>query len=310
MKKEKIIIIDSSSVIYRAFYALPPLKNKKGELANAVYGFLLVFLKAMREFQPDFVVACFDLPFPTFRHKKFKEYKAKRPPTPKDLYSQIPRVKKALKVLNVSIFEKKGFEADDLIGTISQSFIQKKKKAQAIILSGDLDLLQLVDKSTEVYLLKKGVKNTLLYNEKMVKEKYLGLKPAQLTDYRGLRGDPSDNIPGVSGVGEKTATNLLNEFNNIENLYNQLEKKKDLKTVKPRIKGLLLQQKNQAFLSKDLAEIRRNVPITFTLKDCRWQKYDKKKVVKFFSDMGFQSLLKRLPGIEVEKKEERKLKLW
>jgi len=310
MKKEKIIIIDSSSVIYRAFYALPPLKNKKGELANAVYGFLLVFLKAIREFQPDFIATCFDLPFPTFRHKKFKEYKGKRPPTPKDLYNQIPRVKKILKVFGVSTFEKKGFEADDLIGTISRSFVQKKKKSQAIILSGDLDLLQLVDKSTEVYLLKKGVKNTLLYNEKMVKEKYLGLEPAQLADYRGLRGDPSDNIPGVSGVGEKTAISLLNEFKNIENLYNQLEKKKDLKTIKPRIKKLLLQQKSQAFLSKDLAEIRRRVPITFTLKDCRWQKYDKKKVTKALTDMGFESLLKRLPGLEEEEREERKLKLW
>lgn len=309
MKKEKIIIIDSSSVIYRAFYALPPLKNKKGELVNAVYGFLLVFLKAIKEFQPDFIATCFDLPSPTFRHKKFKGYKAKRPPTPKDLYSQIPRVKKVLKAFNVSTFEKKGFEADDLIGTISKFFIQKKKKPQVIILSGDLDLLQLVDEFTKVYLLKKGVKNTLLYNEEMVREKYSGLRPLQLTDYRGLRGDVSDNIPGVSGVGEKTAIKLLNEFHNIEKLYNQLEKKKDLKTIKPRIKELLLQQKKQAFLSKDLAEIRRNVPITIALKKCRWQKYDKSKVVKTLNGMGFQSLLKRLPGFEI-KKEERKLKLW
>ncbi len=204
MKQQKqLIIIDSNSVIHRAFHALPPLTTKKGEIVNAVYGFLLVFFKAVKEFKPDFIAACFDFPAPTFRHKKFKDYKAKRPVAPKELYSQIPIVKEVLGVFNVSVFEKQGFEADDIIGTISEKFPKKQvlPEVEIVILSGDLDTLQLVNKNTKVYLLKKGVKNTVLYDETLVKERYSGLNPEQLVDLRALRGDPSDNIPGIIGIG-------------------------------------------------------------------------------------------------------------
>ncbi|MFQ6049717.1 MAG: 5'-3' exonuclease H3TH domain-containing protein [Candidatus Paceibacterales bacterium] len=312
--KKRLILIDSNSIIHRAYHALPPLTTKKGELVNAIYGFLLVFLKAIKEFQPDFIVACFDFPAPTFRHKKFKEYKAKRPPAPKELYRQIPKVKEVLSAFNVPIFEKEGFEADDIIGTISKKFPQKQifPQVETIIISGDLDTLQLVDNNTKAYLLRRGVKNTILYDKKSTKERYSGLNPAQLVDFRALKGDPSDNIPGVTGIGEKTAINLLKEFGTIENLYQELKKKgKGLKKVKPKLKELLLQQKEQAFLSKELAKIQKNVLINLNPKKYQWKKYDKEKIAKLLKKFEFYSLLKRLPepGQEDEKTT-RELRLW
>jgi len=313
-QKKKLIIIDSNSVIHRAFHALPSFSTKKGELVNAVYGFLLVFFKAIREFKPDYIAACFDFPAPTFRHKKFKGYKAKRKPAPKELYNQIPKVKEVLGAFNVSIFEKKGFEADDIIGTIGKKFPQKQvfPEVQIIILSGDLDTLQLVDKYTRVYLLRKGVKNKVLYDEKLVEERYLGLKPKQLVDFRALRGDPSDNIPGVTGIGEKTAISLLKEFGTLDNIYDQLEKKTEKsKDLRLKIKELLIQQKEQAFFSKDLATIKKNVPINFNPKKIQWGEYDKGKIIRILKKLEFHSLIKRLPQKEEEiELKGKNLKLW
>ena len=176
-KKKHLLIIDANSVIHRAYHALPLLTTKKGELVNAVYGFLLVFFKAIKDFQPDYIAACFDFPGPTFRHKKYKEYKAKRPPTPKDLVSQIPKVKEILNAFSVPVFEKEGFEADDIIASLKIK--NQRAKIKNIIISGDLDLLQLVDKQTGVYILRKGVKDTVLYDENLVKEKFQGLTTAR-----------------------------------------------------------------------------------------------------------------------------------
>jgi len=295
-EKKRLIIIDSNSVIHRAFHALPPLTTKTGEVVNAVYGFLLVLLKAIREFRPDCIVATFDLPAPTFRHKKFKKYKAKRPPAPPELYNQIPKVKEILKAFNISIFEKEGFEADDIIGTISQQFSRKQiiPRAEVIILSGDLDVLQLVDKKTKAYILRKGVKDTVLYDEKLVKEKYDGLVPGQLDDFKALRGDPSDNIPGVRGIGEKTAIQLIKQFNTLENIYSALEQKEAKINESLRLK--LEQQKEQAFFSKELVQIRRDAPIDFNLKECQWGEYDKEKVIEILKDLEFYSLIPRLPS--------------
>jgi DNA polymerase-1 len=307
--KKRLIVIDSNSIIHRAFHALPPLTTKKEELVNAVYGFLLVFIKAVKEFRPDFIVACFDLPAPTFRHKKFKEYKAKRPPTPKDLISQIVKVKEVLSVFNVPILEKEGFEADDIIGTISKRFSENKEQdMEVIILSGDLDNFQLVDDKTKVYFLKQGVKNTVLYNKEMVEERYSGLSPSQLVDLRALRGDASDNIPGVRGIGEKTAISLLTAFGTIEKLYDQLNSSKK---IKPKVKELLTEQKEQAFLSKELAKIQTDVPMDFSLEQSEWKKYDKDEAVKKLQSFEFYSLIKRLAEIdEKEYKAEKELRLW
>lgn len=290
MGKKRLIIIDSNSIIHRAFHALPPLTTKKGELVNAVYGFLLVFLKVLRELKPDFVFATFDFPGPTFRHKEFKEYKATRPKAPAELYNQIPKIKEILKFFNVPIFEKEGFEADDLIGTISRLAPKKQilPEIETIILSGDLDTLQLINPQTKVYLLKRGVKDTILYDEKAVQERY-GLSPEQLVDFRALKGDPSDNIPGVPSIGEKTAQKLIKEFGSLENLYSNLDK------LKPALGAKLQEYKDQAFFSKNLAKINQNVEIDIDFKKGEWRNYDREKISQIFKELEFFSLIKRLP---------------
>jgi len=305
-EKKKLIIIDSNSIIHRAYHALPPLTTKKEELVNAVYGFLLVFFKAIREFQPDFIAATFDFPAPTFRHKKYKEYKAKRPPAPEELYQQIPKVKEVLEAFNVPIFEKEGFEADDIIGTIAHLAPKRQiiPEVETIILSGDLDVLQLINPKTKIYSLRKGVKDIILYDEDLVKEKYGGLMPEQLLDFKALKGDPSDNIPGVPGIGEKTAVELIKEFGSLENLYQNLAK------LKPKLKESLLFQKEQAFLSKELAEIKTNVPIDFNLKKCQWGKYNQKKIIGILKNYEFQTLIKRLPELKRQESVKKNLELW
>ena len=289
--KKRLIIIDSNSVIHRAFHALPPLTTKDGEVVGAVYGFLLVFFKAIKEFKPDFVVATFDVKGPTFRHEKYKEYKAKRPKAPQELYDQIPKVKEVLKSFNVKIFEKQGFEADDIIGTIAKQAPRKQviPELETIILSGDSDTLQLVNSNTKTYALRKGVKDTVLYDKDRVMEKYQGLMPKQLIDYKALRGDPTDNIPGVAGIGEKTATNLIKEYGTLEEVYDNLA------LIDTKTREKLVQHKDEAFLSRDLVEINKAVPLDFNLQECQWGGYDKEKALQMLKDFEFHSLIPRLP---------------
>ena len=289
--KKRLIVIDSNSIIHRAYHALPPLTTKKGELVGAVYGFLLVFLKAIKEFKPDFVIACFDVKGPTFRHEKYQEYKAKRLKAPDELYQQIPKVKEVLEAFNVPIYEKQGFEADDIIGTIAKLAPQKQAfpEIETIIISGDSDNLQLINPQTKVYTLRKGVKDTVLYDEAMVAQKYEGLTPKQLIDYRALRGDPTDNIPGVLGIGEKTATALIKEFGTLEKIYDNLS------LINTKTREKLIQHKEQAFFSRELAEIYKNVPLDFNLQECRWENYDKEKAAQALKNLDFYSLIPRLP---------------
>lgn len=316
-KTKRLLIIDSNSIIHRAYHALPSLTTKKGELVNAVYGFLLVFLKAIKDFRPDFIAAAFDSPAPTFRHKKYKEYKAKRPKAPEELYQQIPKVKEVLGAFGVPVFEIAGFEADDIIGTIS-SLAPKKQiipPLETIILSGDLDSLQLVDNKTKVYALKKGVKDIILYDENLVKEKFHGLSPKQILEFKALRGDASDNIPGVTGIGEKTAIKLLSKFGSLENIYkeNLKEKFAATKEFKPRLREILSKYKEQAFLSKNLAQINKNVPLDFSLNKCSFGGYDKEKMIQVLKKFDFYSLLNRLSEINYNGKEKKigeNLKLW
>ncbi|MFH1036734.1 MAG: 5'-3' exonuclease H3TH domain-containing protein [Patescibacteria group bacterium] len=307
-EKKTLIVIDGNSIVHRAYHALPRLTTKKGELVNAVYGFILVFLKAINDFHPDFIAAAFDLSAPTFRHKKYKEYKATRPHAPEELYSQIPKIKEVLKAFRVPVFEKEGFEADDIIATIVSS--ESGPEISKIILSGDSDSLQLVDSQTKVYILRKGVKDIMLYDRDQVKEKFHGLVPEQLLDYKSLRGDPSDNIPGVTGIGEKTATELILQFWNLENLYDAIDKNsKGSDKIRPKVKEILLKYKAQAFLSKELVKLEKNVPISFDLEKSRWE-FDKGEIIKLFEEMNFYSLSKRIresgQGINQEKKKEGK----
>jgi len=216
--KPRLIIIDGNALIHRSFHALPPtLRTKNGVLVNAVYGFTSFLLKALNEFKPEFVVLTLDKAGPTFRHKKYQEYKATRVKAAAELYEQIPLVKRVAKAFTIPIFEKSGYEADDLIGTICQK-TKNRKTLEKIIITGDMDALQLVNKKTKVYTMSRGLAASILYDETKVKERY-NLSPQQIIDYKALRGDPSDNIPGVKGVGEKMATELLVKFQNLDNIY-------------------------------------------------------------------------------------------
>jgi len=201
-------------------------------------------------------------------------------------------VREVLESFNISIFEKQGFEADDIIATIEE---KTGNRTENIILSGDSDTLQLVDKDTMVYVLRKGVKDTVLYDENRVLEKYQGLTPDKLVEFKALKGDPSDNIPGVRGIGEKTAISLILRFGSLENLYKEIEENSQKAgTISPKTKELLLKYRDQAFLSRALALLERNVDVDFNLDDCRWQKFDREKARKILEKFEFQSLISRL----------------
>jgi DNA polymerase I len=302
---KKIVIADGNSIIHRAYHALPRLSSKNGKLINAVYGFLLVFFKAAEEFKPDFFAVAFDLPSPTFRHKKYKDYKATRQKAPQDLYDQIPLVKDVLREFNVAVFEKAGFEADDIISTIDKKAKEESPGISVIIASGDSDSLQLIDEDTKVYLLRKGVKDVILYDEKAVAEKFSGLKPKQLIDYKALRGDSSDNIPGVKGIGDKTAMDLLLKFGSLENIYKEIKENTDKSQgLKEKLKMTLLASEQQAFFSKELVVLEKESPLDFVLGKCSWGDYDKVKIIKTLETLGFHALAKRLSATaEVKKKD-------
>jgi len=294
---KKFILIDAHALIHRAYHALPPLTTKSGELVNAVFGFASVLIKVINEFKPDYIAAAFDLPEPTFRHKEYKEYKATRPEAPPDLYIQIPRVREVLKAFKIPIYEKIGYEADDIIGTISKKL--SGKDIEVLILTGDMDTLQLVGGSPaqagniKVCTPKRGLSDPIIYDEKKVEERFKGLKPGQLNDFKGLKGDPSDNIPGVKGIGEKTAIDLLNRYKTIEKLYEAMKKGKTI-GISNSVMGKLKAGKESAFLSKKLVTLYRDVPIIFSLKENEFGKFDKNKLLEVFKDLGFESLIGRL----------------
>ena len=293
--KKRLVLIDANSLIHRAFHALPSLSTSKGEMVNAVYGFFMVFFKVLKEIKPDYVAVAFDAPGPTNREKLFAEYKAKRVKAPDELYAQIPLIKGALQELGVPVYEKQGFEADDYIGTVAQMAAQAQVKPsiETIIVSGDQDTFQLINENTKVYTMRKGMLDTVLYDEKAVEAKFGGLKPGQIIDYKALRGDPSDNIPGVTGIGEKTAIELLNEFGSLEGVYTAIENDKIGEKVKPRVVQLLKDYKDQAYLSQELATIEKNAPIDFRLQDLTWEA-DFLKIKKALERFGLSTLLTRL----------------
>lgn len=293
MPKRKLLIIDGHALIHRSFHALPPLSNNKGELVNAVFGFTTTLLKSWKDLKPTHIVATFDLKGPTFRDELYKEYKATRVKTPNDLLAQVPMVKDLVRSFNIPIYEKAGFEADDLIGTITK----QTKGMENIILTGDMDSMQLVDKNTKVYTMRKGITDTVLYDEVGVQQRY-GLRPDQVIDYKALRGDPSDNIPGVKGIGEKTALDLLHTFETLENLYQALaDETKKAQALKAGVREKLMTHKTEAFLSQQLATIKRDAPINFDLDAAAVKNYDRNQVVSMFQELNFKSLLNKLPDV-------------
>ncbi|MCH7559937.1 MAG: hypothetical protein IIC67_00970 [Thaumarchaeota archaeon] len=298
--KKVLIILDSNAIVHRSYHALPDFRSPKGELVNAVYGFISILLKVLREFNPDYIAATFDVAGPTFRDLEYEEYKAKRVKAPDELYAQIPMIKDVLRAFNISIYEKESFEADDIIGTIAKAVQQGESKVrhpvQTIIVSGDLDTLQLVDKNTRVYTMRKGLKDTIIYDEEAVKKRFGGLTPDQMVDYKGLRGDPSDNIPGVVGIGEKTAIRLLSDFGSMDNLYRELEENTDKsKTIKQKMRDTLIKYKDQAFFSRELVTVRVDVPIDFKIENLLWKDYSRDEIERVFNKFNFRSLLGRLP---------------
>jgi len=309
---KKFLIIDANSLIHRAFHALPPLTNKKGQLVNAVYGFTTIFLKALKEIKPDYVACCFDVSRATFRKAEFAAYKANRKEQPTELYQQFPYIKELLAAFKVKVFELEGYEADDIIGTISKIIDERIKtggvwqELKSIIVSGDMDVLQLVDDNTEVYTLKKGISDTLIYDESAVQERF-GFEPKKLIDYKALRGDISDNIPGVKGIGEKTAIDLIKNFGTLDNLYGFLEKITDYqkkvdelkdKKITPSIFKKLKEQKKTAYQSRMLSEIVRDAPFKFDLDACQIENFDTEKVIGLFRDWNFNSLIGKIPQAE------------
>lgn len=296
-KQEKMMIIDGNALIHRSFHAIPAtMATKSGEPTNAVFGFTSVLLKSLEEFKPDYVILTFDKKGKTFRHNRYEDYKATRVKAPQELYDQIARAKEVAKALGIPVFEKDGFEADDLIGTISKN----NKKMDNIIVTGDKDTLQLVDDRIKVYTMSRGLAESVLYDANTVKEKYLGLCPEQIVDYKALRGDPSDNIPGVKGIGEKTAIELLNEFESLDELYRELESKKEniSKKIKPRIADLLLKHKDEAYLSKELATIKCDVDLDIDMKKAKAGGFDRERAIKLFSELEFKALLPRISNLE------------
>ncbi len=293
--KKRLLIIDSNALLHRAFHALPPLTTKKGEQTGAIYGFLLILFRAIKDLNPDYIVACFDVAAPTFRHQKFEGYKAKRPKTPEEIKAQLPKIKEVLKVFEVPIFEKEGFEADDLIATISTRAEKENNQLETYILSGDFDTLQLVDKNTKVYTMGKGIKETVVYDEEKILSRF-GIKPEQMVDFKALTGDPSDNISGVPGVGKKTAADLLKNYGSLDNLYQKIEKNEA--NIKPRIKETLLKNKTQAFFAKMLVEVEKDVDINFNIKECQFGNFNQKKVENILSEFEFHSLIDRLSSLQ------------
>ncbi|MCK6462662.1 MAG: DNA polymerase [Candidatus Pacebacteria bacterium] len=290
-----LVLLDAHAILHRAFHALPDFTSPKGEPTGALYGFTAFLLKVIRELKPDYIAAAYDMPQPTFRHAAYEDYKAKRPKMDDALAKQINRSRDILKEFNVPVYAAPGFEADDVLGTVVEKVKDKSGEIQTVIASGDMDTLQLVKNGdVVVYTLKKGINDTVIYDEKMVNERY-GFGPEMIPDFKALKGDPSDNIIGVKGIGDKTATELIKKYGGIENLYGELAKGKV--EAKPRVVELLKNSEEEARFSKTLAEIRRDAPIEFSLDDVSWKKnFDPEKIKNIFNELGFRSLINRLPG--------------
>ncbi|MBU1130844.1 DNA polymerase I [Patescibacteria group bacterium] len=296
-KQQKFIIIDGNALLHRAFHALPPMTLKNGTLVNAVYGFTSILLKIIKELKPDYICAAFDRKGVTKRAEEFADYKAQRKKQPDELYQQIPIIEDILKAFKVPVIDskKEGYEADDVIGTVVAKLKKDEPDIKSVIVTGDLDTLQLVDENVEVFTLKKGISDTITYAPQTVKERY-GLEPEQLVDFKALRGDPSDNIPGVKGIGEKTAAKLIQKFGALENLYQAIKNDdKKLDDFKERIINLLKEREKEAFLSKRLVTIQTDLPTNFKLADTKIQGFDQKAVIKLFTDLEFKSLMNRIP---------------
>jgi DNA polymerase-1 len=295
LAKEKplLLLFDGNALVHRAFHAIPPLTiSKTGEMVNAVQGFASTLLKVLNEIKPTHWAIAFDRPGPTFRHEKFEEYKAQRPKTPEELVSQIQRVHQLVDTFHIPTFEIDGYEADDVLGTLSRQATQRN--VDTLIVTGDNDMLQLVSPSTKVMSPRRSFSDTVIYDESGVEEKY-GISAGQLAEFKALTGDPSDNIPGIPGIGNKTAAKLLRQFGSLEGIYDHIDE-----ITPEKLQTSLRDYKDRVVRNRELSTIVTDVPITLNLDACQVTTYDRNQVVELFRELGFVQLLSRLPE-EIEK---------
>ncbi len=288
--RERLILIDTHSLVYRGFFAIPPLTTTKGELSNATFGFASIFLKAIEEIKPQHIAAAFDLPQKTFRHERDATYKATRKPMPDELRPQFERVKELLERFGVPMYSLPGYEADDVIGALARQ--AEAAGLETIIVSGDLDPLQLVTPNVKLFTTRMGFQNTVVYDEARIHERY-GLRPSQMIDYKALKGDATDNIPGVPGVGDKTAAKLIAQNTDLEGVY------ADLSRFTPKLRESLAVNKEQVFNSREMATIVTDLPVKLEIDRTKWRGYDRAAVLDLFRDLEFRSLVPRLPPADV-----------
>ena len=301
-EKKKLVLLDAHAIIHRAYHALPDFASSRGEPTGALYGLIAMLLKIVEDLAPDYIAACYDLPQATHRHEIYKDYKAGRAKIDNELATQINRSRDVFKAFSMPIYEKGGFEADDILGTICEQ-LKDDEGIDIVIASGDMDTLQLVHGTqVQVYTLRKGIKDTVVYDEAAVRDRF-GFGPELLPDYKGLRGDPSDNIIGIKGIGEKTATSLIQTFGTIEKMYTALQKAKTKKnfsvfekiSISPRILGLLEEGEEEALFSKVLATIRRDAPISFVVPEKPWRvAIDFSAIDAICADLEFRTLPARI----------------
>lgn len=293
-QRPRIVLIDAHALIHRAFHAIPFLSTKDGELTNAVYGFTSTVLSVLNELGPEYIAVSFDLPEPTFRHEKYAEYKATRQKAPDELRSQFGRVRQVVEALGMPVFEVAGYEADDVLGSLAKQ-CSAANDLDVYIVTGDKDALQLVDDRIKIFTLSgQGIKNTVIYDPERLKEE-TGLTADEFVDYKALKGDPSDNIPGVPGIGDKTATTLVQRYHDLEGLYAALdEDPAKHPDIKPKVRSNLAEFKEQAFLSRDLSRIVTDIDLKFDIASCKLHDFDMTAAVTLFKELGFNSLIPRL----------------
>ncbi len=351
-----LVLIDGNAVVHRAYHSMPKtFTDPEGNPTNAVYGFALTLIRVIEDLKPEYIVCSFDLAGPTFRHHKFEDYKSTRVKADQELYDQIPVIKQLVETFGIKVLEMQGYEADDVIGTVvkrlSSTFCHSREGGnlpnqladsrfrgndgkrdgngsvgvKIYIVTGDKDTFQLVNGDVFVYDLKQGANGPRIINRDVIKTKY-DLEPEDFVDLKALAGDASDNIPGVPGIGDKTATELIHKFGSLDRIYESLKVKESKSpenksqnsghsreggnlpnqladsrlrgndttgAIKPRIKDLLIKHKDQAYLSRELATIHKDVPVEFTLEDLKWGEYDKEKLRLLFEKLNFRSLLAR-----------------
>lgn len=295
----KLVLIDGNAILHRAFHALPPLTTRLGEPINAVYGLISMLLRVISDLNPTHIAVCFDVKAPTFRHKAFKEYQSQRPPTHDDLSSQFEKAKRVINSFGIPIYEKAGYEADDVIGTLAK---QANKMEEVVIVTGDRDILQLVDNKVKLYMPILGLSAGKLMGIEETKEK-IGVEPELIADFKALVGDPSDNYKGVAGIGPKTAINLLQEYGSVAGIY------KHLKKIPQKTREKLIKDKKNAALSYKLATIVRNVPIEIDFeKMAKWD-IDSDAVLKLFQEFGFKTLTERVKKVGRELDQSKQMSL-